>query len=280
MIVIESAGRFGNQIFQYAAAIASSRRKEKIFLVGFHQFSNYFGHSVVSKIRHLSYRKFGLLLRLPRTLWGLPVMGEILLDSERRSFVRKRGILPVFIFRAGYCQDERLVFGEAIRDMFQSRTTLNTALNDYLTHNGAKPRCFVHIRRGDYLSYPAESPAAIPLSWFLDQVVRIRQTLTSVEFLFFSDDPDWVEEKLPNDRDFQFFHGSAEESFTAMAQCQAGILSASSFSWWAAYLAVSTGAPGPFLAPRHWLGWRGGSWYPRNVESQFLSYVRVVDLEP
>jgi hypothetical protein len=280
LIIIESSGRFGNQLFQYAGVVCFSKRRETILLVGFHQLASYFGDAVGGRIRRLSLRAFHLLCRLPRKIMGLPVLGEVLLGGRGQSLFRKRGIFPIYIWRAGYCQDEALIAGNAVLELYESRQLLKTRPHDDVSQEQKTPQCFVHVRRGDYLKAPPESSPVIPLSWFRDQIAEIRGALGAVEFVFFSEDYHWLEKHFQNDSDFLFFRGSDAESFAAMAGCQAGILSASTFSWWAAYLAVNTGATGPFVAPRYWMGWKNKTWYPANIESQFLSYALVGDRNP
>lgn len=277
MIIIESAGRFGNQLFQYAGVVSFSKARERVYLVGFHELSGYFGNAVNGKIRRLSLRNFHLLSRLPRKIMGLLMFGEVLLGNDGRSLLRKRGILPVFVWRAGYCQNEELIDGTAILKLNESRPKLEMEPDKEVAQGQNRPRCFVHVRRGDYLRFPAESSPVVPLLWFRAQIVAIQRVFGSIEFLFFSDDDAWAKQHFSADPDFVFFSGTAEESFAAMVECQAGILSASTFSWWAAYLAAKTGADGPFIAPLHWMGWRSRTWYPKNIESQFLSYAPVSD---
>jgi hypothetical protein len=277
MIIIESSGRFGNQLFQYAGVASFAKRGERIFLVGFHQLSNYFGDAVGGRFRRLSLRTFHLMCRLPRKFMGLRVLGEVLLGGGGRSLLRKRGIFPIYIWRAGYCQDEVLIDGNAVLQLTKRPPLVTIGPHNGVAQEPQKPQCLVHVRRGDYLKFPPERSPTIPLSWFRDQIVEIRRVLGAVDFVFFSDDDLWVKENFPSESDFLFFRGSESESFDAMTKCQAGILSASTFSWWAAYFAVNAGARGPFIAPLYWMGWRNQTWYPANIESQFLSYSLVTD---
>ena len=65
------------------------------------------------------------------------------------------------------------------------------------------------------------------------------------------------------------------EDFVLMTQCKGGILSASSFSWWGAYLAKQKYSGTFFLAPKYWAGHRQKRWYPESMKSSFLDYVEI-----
>jgi hypothetical protein len=84
------------------------------------------------------------------------------------------------------------------------------------------------------------------------------------------DDPGWAEARLAGP-DTVFSTLQAGEDLALMARCDAGILSASSFAWWAAWFADRR-SDGPFLAPLHWLGHAIGEWWPEHVASTFITY--------
>ena len=56
-----------------------------------------------------------------------------------------------------------------------------------------------------------------------------------------------------------------------MKNCDGGILSPSTFSWWAAYLSSKK----KFWAPKYWHGHRRKEFYPIKFKSTFLKYEQV-----
>jgi hypothetical protein len=121
--------------------------------------------------------------------------------------------------------------------------------------------CFVHVRRGDYLHWPSpDFPAALEADWYASQMEEVRkQSIAPVRFLMFSDDPDFCQVTFANTPDIVLIDAPSDFSFLAMSHCQAGILSASTFSRWVAKLAAAD-QPGPCIAPRYWYGWRRREW--------------------
>jgi len=120
--------------------------------------------------------------------------------------------------------------------------------------------CFVHVRRGDYAQF---GDGLLPAGYFRVAGERIRSQMgTGVTWFVFSEDWEWCETEL------KFFEGakfvryeSADtdiEDMLLMAECTAGIMANSSFSWWGAALG---NARRPICCPQYWLG-REGSDYP------------------
>ena len=60
-------------------------------------------------------------------------------------------------------------------------------------------------------------------------------------------------------------------NFYIMKNCDGGILSPSTFAWWAAYLSQKKN----FFAPKYWHGHRKRKFQPQNFETSFLSYKSV-----
>lgn len=131
---------------------------------------------------------------------------------------------------------------------------------------------FIHIRRGDYRTWPStQEPAMLPDAWYQKRVEEIKETITRPTFFVFSDEevrPSW----LPG-VEFQQIHASAPVSLLMMSMCPAGVLSASSLSWWAAaFGAMQLNPPSYYVAPKFWIGHRRLMWFPIEIETSFLTY--------
>jgi hypothetical protein len=137
-------------------------------------------------------------------------------------------------------------------------------------------RVFIHIRRGDYLYWPSiDSPAALPLCWYQKNMNLFRKKLQNPLFVVFTDDFLYVKEHFSSVRDVVVSELNDVDDLKLMAKCQHGILSASSYAWWAAYIAKNGNPSGMFIAPLYWAGHKKLRWFPPYMKSHWLQYVEV-----
>lgn len=109
----------------------------------------------------------------------------------------------------------------------------------------------VHVRRGDYLLLTEKHP---PIS--VDWIERMMALFPKKQFLFFSDDIQWCIETFAHRTDCAFQTGGTEEKdLIDMSGCMHHICSASTFSWWAAWLNRSPDKrvimPAQWFTPKH-----------------------------
>lgn len=282
MIVSFGSGRAGNLMFQLSG-IAGARRypQEKLVLVHFHKLLQLFP----------TLENQATLLAVPESFVGLGLLFEKALNlaatsriigsiEETRSnsavLIRKRGLFPIALFRGGFCQSESVIstslldvlFGEAVKESASSATSRDDSDESRV--------CFVHVRRGDYLNFPSpEYSAALPSCWYREQIAQMAEQDPGIVFQFFSDDMEFVKEEFRDIPKSEFVDAENHESFLLMASADHGILSASSYSWWAAYFAHNR-SNGIFVAPLFWVGWRLGEWQPNErINTSFLQYKEV-----
>ncbi|MBO5501942.1 MAG: alpha-1,2-fucosyltransferase [Clostridia bacterium] len=111
----------------------------------------------------------------------------------------------------------------------------------------------LHIRRGDYFKPGFEQHQVCTIDYYTRAIEMMRQKQTDAHFFVFSDDISWVRENLPMGdavRTYVDHHNSAVEDLRLMYHCKHFILSNSSFSWWAQYLAENEKKV--VIAPEHW----------------------------
>lgn len=282
MIVSFGSGRAGNLMFQLSG-IAGARRypQEKLVLVHFHK--------LLQLLPTLENRT--TLLAVPERLVGLGLLFEKALNLAATSriigsieetypdsavLIRRKGLFPIALFRGGWCQSESLISTSLLDELFEEtvRESGGSASRTDVSDEGEV--CFVHIRRGDYVHFPSpEYSAALPSCWYREQISRIADQHPGILFRFFSDDMGFVEKEFRDVVNSEFVDADNRESFISMASSDHGILSASSYSWWAAYFAHNR-SHGTFVAPYFWSGWRLELWHPyEQVKSSFLDYARV-----
>lgn len=255
--------------------------QEKLVLVHFHKLSQLFptlrNHATLVAVPG----KFARLAQLLEKALNLAATSKII-GSIEKSFpgstvlVRKKGVLPLALFRGGWCQSEKTIDTLLLDKLYRESVSAST---EFLTQRVVSEFgrvCFVHVRRGDYLSFPSpEHSAALPPSWYREQISRIAEENPGIRFQFFSDELDFVREEFRDVAKSEFVDADNYDSFLLMAASDHGILSASTYSWWAAYFAHNR-SHGTFVAPHFWWGWRLKQWLPdEEIRTSFLQYERV-----
>ena len=285
MIIARSAGRLGNQLFAISALKRVAATDELLVLVGFEDFLETFPE-VSRGARHIPlprrhWSRWNFVESILMFLGTLRVVSVITSHPTERRLVRRRGLFPLALFRGGWCQDERLIDPAISQALFES------LINDSVQAENSKtlslpatqenPVFFLHIRRGDYLSWPTpDFPAALPQGWYRDAMDKIQESQPNARFLVFSDDPVFAAEFAQSTGVAVAVEANPHDTFACMSACTGGILSASSFSWWGAWLA-SRQSPGPFIAPLHWITWGESRWDDSHSlqDTSFLTWMPV-----
>lgn len=286
MIIFLGNGRLGNQLSQYSY-FKKEHPNERGILVGFDEAAElcdlenayvipqkYFG-----KISYRVFRGMITLLELTRLISGI----EEDVSTSEFKIIKRHGLLfNIILIRNSFFQHEKftddLPSDLAIKSQHlnKAKFLLNKIVGGQFTNN----LVFIHIRRGDYVEWPSpEFPAVLPIQWVFDAMTYFRDRIGNPIFLIFSDDRQYVRDVFSN-RDDTVVMGSenATQDMATMSLCNFGILSASTFSWWAANFArknVSQTTNLEFIAPNYWAGHASGKWFPPNFYSQWLTYLPV-----
>jgi hypothetical protein len=194
-----SYGSFGNQLWQIFATIEIANRLHK-----------------ESKFGDWTYRKY---FSFPDEIWKRP--NEWSANS------------PDFALHLGkqsiYLQDISLLPADKswMKKCLTPSKYLNGRLEELSDRYSINERHAVHIRRGDYLMN-SDYHTVPSFEWY-------RSGLQS-NSLIFSDDIDWCYSKFPGT---EIVRESEILSWMLMSRCESFLISASSYSWWAAYLSGS-----------------------------------------
>lgn len=220
-------GWLGNQMFQYAATYALARRRgvECCFPMNRPNLHELFKLSAVAKwLGNRGVRYDEPHFHHDPEFWNLPDGTEL----------------------HGYFQSEKYFapYAEDIRREF--------ALYNVGRYNGWVS---VHVRRGDYLSFPDHHPPCT-----VDYYREAMSRFPGARFMVFSDDPGWCLLNLKSLGNVEIVTGNPPiVDMHMMAQCREGhVIANSSFSWWGAWL-----DPNPdkkVIAPARWFGPAKESW--------------------
>lgn len=215
MITVKLQGRLGNHLFQIATAIAYALRYTEPFHI---PAGDYF--------YHLMDKNFN------------PKFKRNIIQEKKHSFQQ----LPA----------PKRYHNNELHGYFQCEEYFKKYRTEILDLIGIKPvktnAVAIHVRRGDYLLMP-DKYIQLGVGYFnrgMDYFYKKGER----NFVVFGDDPEWNQNNIKKDGcTFHFMNGTTMEDFYMMAGCKAHIISNSTYSWWAAWI-----ADGEVIAPKEWFG--------------------------
>lgn len=272
-------------MFLLSAAFEASRPKEWVVGVGFVELS--------ALLEKRPPRVFWILLPhrfdrfVKRMFKALAKSRSSQIEPSRKNFEPQQcrnvgSRFRLLVFEFGLCQYGNIEPAPALRALMEPRKHKLVAREHALAalqQAGLETQeyGFVHIRLGDYVQFKVkgESPV-LPAEWYLRQTKDLLRRVPNLPLVVLSDDTARARSLFADaGLNLTFLELGTSESFHVMQSARAGVLSASTFSWWGARLA-SGSAGGPFIAPQFWMGFRTGEWFPsERVISEFLEYVVV-----
>lgn len=287
MVIYFKDGRLGNQLFQYVG-LRSSFPDERIALIGFDALNEATegidAHIFTQKLPFIIvvHRVFELLLKL-LAKFRLINEGSELRGQKHYVFDIKKGLIPYLTLVTNtYFQHSRYE-RDIPSELGVSQKLLNqgsSSLTRMAPLDSSRPCVFVHVRRGDYISFPtAEAPAVVPAAWYLEQIEMLRNRLDKPVFFLCTDDIPYCVELFAGQENVVITRNDEKSDFALMCLCQHGILSASSFAWWAAFFSRQRSMLARqdtiFLAPKFWAGHRMNEWYPPGLKAEWIIYKEV-----
>jgi hypothetical protein len=142
--------------------------------------------------------------------------------------------------------------------------------------------CVVHVRGGDYLT----THSCLPKSYYLNAMEQMRKRLPNIEFVAVTDDVKYCKNVLPGipivgsaasgslNESKANHHGGGDvfEDFQILYNAENIILSASTFSFWPAYLNPRNPL---VIAPKYWFGHSksNGWWSPKDSIIKYWQYL-------
>lgn len=258
MVIVRLMGGLGNQMFQYAAARATSLRTGATLKVDLSWFDE--EGSTVTPRREYELQVFGLPLTvaskrdIERTLRRrvLRRRPRILTDPTLRFDPRVLDADDVRLI--GYWQSEKYFADRA--DAIRSDFALPVGDVALANRIDSVESVSVHVRRGDYASDPKISAelGVLPIGYYEAAIDRLQQALSRPEFFVFSNDPKWCARNLRIDAPHTFVASALARKSHAdlqlMSSCRHHVVSNSSFAWWGAWL--REGPDTIVVAPKRW----------------------------
>ena len=258
MIIVRIKCGLGNQLFQYAAAYALSKRLNQPFLL-------YFGASD----RPFRLNQLNVFVKTLIPEENLPHEFTIMKNRYVNDSLSKLGITQhlfgkwlYFRERGEECLEEFLAINEKNENIymdgyFQSDECFKQYRNDLLRQfqpsypaeasyvqaleqiKGCNSVA-VHVRRGDFLASPHPFHYQLPADYYRRAITYMRERLETPIFFWFSEDYEWIYGNFDIEKDFRFVkiktaNGDIDDMML-MRNCNHIITANSTFSWWGAWL--------------------------------------------
>ena len=164
--------------------------------------------------------------------------------SESYSIV-KSNRMNKYVF--GFFQNANTVEGieDILRDELEIITPASKRNIEKLREIEAENAVCVHIRRGDYLDEKWKALQVCDFEYYNKAIEEAKSKLINPVFFVFStghDDIEWIKENYHFNANIQYvdLDNPDYEELRLMKACKHFIISNSTFSWWAAFLARNT----------------------------------------
>jgi hypothetical protein len=257
-------GRLGNQLFQYSAL--ASLQPRVLLLQGFGSLFEAFANV---RARQISWPSGRSLKRFDRRVGLSPTLRRIVstVDQDRDTgsiVVSGRGPF-LYCQRATFFQSPEYLDAGLELEFREEVTAVGEEFLERVGLTG-RPFIFVHVRGGDYRSWPSkEAPAFVPSEWLIRSAETVLDRHPGTSCVVLGDDPEELE-RLRLALGAHVSDLPEASDLWLMSASTAGVLSASSFSLWGSARAFyRAGAPGPFIAPNYWINHRTGEWGASNI---------------
>jgi hypothetical protein len=283
MVIMFEAGRLGNQLFQYTA-IRFYKPNEKILLVGMRPLKQVISDLYMLRDniiwllveRTLKAIGYECILSFAKRTKAISLATEIRDEKGSSCKIQDGCVNSLTLFEKGFYQYPPIAERVEVPEI---STEVLSRAEWFLAQASCQARhlYFLHQRRGDYLAWPdAGHPAVLPQDWYEAQIKSIRRSDPDAVFAVIGDDLDYLQAVYAARRNFMVSAENEVVDLVIMSLCEGGgILSASSFSWWGAFLALRRSEGALFLAPEFWIGHTRKTWYPPYIKSSWLTYSSV-----
>lgn len=266
MHIVKLNGGLGNQMFQYAFALALEKRYGGVSL-DLTWINADGAHNGYELDRHFRVRLPVCSAEERRAIGDVDpsVFGrarrKLRLTKKSQFSARSLTWEPYFLsvsrdsYFLGYWQSYKYYTGmeDAVRGAFEFVEPLSEKNTTFLANATGRTLIGIHVRRGDSLANPTLARDCDAEYYRAASALATANTRDPL-FAFFSDDLDWCKDKLAVAGEALFVDWNRKRESYAdmrlMAACDTMIIANSSFSWWGAWLGERAGHT--VIAPSRW----------------------------
>ncbi|MDP3539054.1 MAG: alpha-1,2-fucosyltransferase [Azonexus sp.] len=271
-VVIRLVGGLGNQMFQYAAAIAVARRSGVELVLDLSWFATASDRRYALAPLSVKARTLGAVVSDQGG--AMRLMKKIVHRLTKRNDEHWQG-RPVFrekyfhfdpevlqlrapVCMDGYFQSEKYFddCNELVASEFSLAGTPGELSRAMLEKIWGSDAICLHVRRGDYVESATTNAfhGTCSLDYYHEGLSIVSAGLASPHCFVFSDDPAWVRSHFHPALPMTVvdIHGpdEAHEDLRLMSACKHFVIANSSLSWWGAWLGKDSGKR--VVAPKRW----------------------------
>jgi hypothetical protein len=187
-------------------------------------------------------------------------------ENFEQSFDNKIFNVKDFTNLNGYFQSEKyyIKYKNLISEWF--KVDKCERVNDILSKYPIDKFCYIHIRGGD--NKFGTNNWLIPKEYYINAMEQIKESNPYLSFVIVTDDVELSKSYFEN---IDVISNDVVLDFKTLFFSKFCIISASTFSWWAAWLSEKEKT----IAPKYWLNYNQPekNWYPSEIQSEKFIYV-------
>ena len=270
MISVEVIGRLGNQMFQYAFAVNSSKLlKTSFFIIPKDKFE-------LNEFFKLDFFT-GLFFNKSIIKYYRFLIKKLFLFDKREQVFEGKVKLDNNINYSGFFQSEEYFkeYASIILKRFKIKKKWRKLYKEKRGNvlSEKEKTIVMHFRRTDYINFGNEDLGGknlcLPMSYY-DNCLNKIHNINEYKILCISDDIESIKEYYKDKRNYSFLQNKAIIDFQFIKDADIAIIANSSFSWWAAYLNEKKNKI--VYVPKYWFGFKINKEMPeRIIPKDFLS---------
>lgn len=285
MVLFFGAGRLGNQLFQYHFINSVENEKHTIIVYNFKELLELFDSvPKVINIQNKILKDLIRILALPllNFLAQTKLISSYKIDTYNENgfvvpditYSKNKGLLPIIYIYPCFAQSEMFFKHNLTSNLVLKKKYVEKAEEFLAPIPKNYQKVFIHVRRGDYIHFSVlgKMGVALPITYYRSRIKWYQENIENPFFVFLTDDPEFVEYCFENVHNKAISRNSMFVDFAIITLCEYGIMSNSSFSWWAAYMMKSRKK---VFSPKYWLGWKSEVEYHKGITPSFAEVVEV-----
>lgn len=285
MIFYFGDGRLGNQLFQYHFIRSILSDDHIVFASNFdemHELFNPLKRVINIRNKYIKYVIRKLAIPLLQLFAQLKLVTSFKVDCYWENgfyvpdvtYTKTLGLLPINYIYPCFAQSEQFFKPEVTKNMEIKKIYMDIAQNYLSQIPSHYQKVYIHIRRGDYMNFSVlgKPDVTLPLAYYMDRIQWYEANIANPFYIFLTDDYEYVMNSFADVANKVVSKNSVFVDFAIITMCEYGIMSNSSFSWWAAYMMKNRKK---IFAPKYWLGWKSDVVYHKGITPGFAEVVNV-----
>lgn len=277
IVIVQQSGRLGNQLHMYAATQEIFKNRIIVYL-GFNDLNHICTDLKGIHIKSSQKISFKRTKKYLEKLAESGIISNIFEKSEKSIPIHEVSGLLSKIYYAKECYFQNNWSIEQIKNPPEIKNLYKDKAKSWIERNAPlhATLIFLHIRRGDYLYWPSEThPAVLSMDYYKNAMSMLRNKVPNPHFIIMGDDQKFMHDNFFNTENCTISQCDHFTDLCIMKNCTHGILSASTFAWWGAFLSRSQNnfKENLFIAPKYWAGHTKKEWYPNKFSAKWINYI-------